>query len=103
MTSRMDVSLKPELERLIADEVKSGRSADPGKFLNKTVYHYVLVRDLGEEYSRQEIEEKIDRGLTRDERGETVDGETAFRELRAFAAERRRQLVMSVGRVCQRK
>jgi antitoxin ParD1/3/4 len=89
----MDVTLKPELERLIADEVKSGRSADPGEFLDKAVYHYLVARDLGEEYSREEIEEKIARGLAQAERGETVDGETAFRELRAFAAERRRQLL----------
>jgi len=91
MISRMDVSLKPELERLIADEVKSGRSTDPAEFLDKAVYHYLVARDLGEEYSREEIEEKIARGLAQAERGETVDGETAFRDLRAFAAERRRQ------------
>jgi hypothetical protein len=52
---------------------------------------YVSSRDLGEEYSPEEIEEKIARGLSQAERGETVDGEAAFRELRAFAAERRRQ------------
>jgi hypothetical protein len=91
MISRMDVSLKPELERLIADEVKSGRSADPAEFLDKAVYHYLVARDLGEEYSREEIEEKIARGLAQAERGETVDGEAAFRDLRAFAAERRRR------------
>jgi hypothetical protein len=43
----MDVRLKPELEELIEDEVKSGRSTDPNKFLSKAVYHYVLARDLG--------------------------------------------------------
>ena len=52
---------------------------------------YVSSRDRGEEYSPEEIEEKIARGLAQAERGETVDGETAFRDLRAFAAERRRQ------------
>jgi hypothetical protein len=52
---------------------------------------YVSSRDLGEEYSSEAIEEKIARGLSQAERGETVDGEAAFRELRAFAAERRRQ------------
>ena len=37
----MNVTLKPELEKLIEDEVKSGRSTDPDEFLNKAVYHYV--------------------------------------------------------------
>jgi antitoxin ParD1/3/4 len=86
----MNVTLKPELEKLIEEEVKSGRSTDPNEFLDKAVYHFVLARDLGEEYSRDEIEEKIARGLAQAERGETIDGEEAFRQLRAYSAERRR-------------
>ena len=58
----MNLTLKPEIEKLIDDEVKSGRSADPSDFLDKAVYHYIVARDLGEEYSREEIEEKINRG-----------------------------------------
>jgi Arc/MetJ-type ribon-helix-helix transcriptional regulator len=38
----MNVTLKPELEKLIEDEVKSGRSSSPDEFLNKAVYHYML-------------------------------------------------------------
>jgi len=49
------------------------------------------MSDYVEQYSPEEIEAKIARGLAQAERGETVDGETAFRDLRAFAAERRRQ------------
>ena len=37
----MDVTLRPELQKLIEDEIKSGRSADPNDFLNRAVYHYV--------------------------------------------------------------
>ena len=74
----MNVTLNHELEKLIEDEVKSGRSTDPEEFLNKAVYHYVVARDLGEEYSREEIEEKIARGLAQVERGETVDGDEFF-------------------------
>ena len=87
----MDVTLKPEIEKLIEDDIKSGRSADPSDFLNKAVHHFVLARDLGQDFSREEIEEKIARGLAQAERGETIDGEEAFRQLRACAAERRRQ------------
>ncbi len=43
----MNVTLKPELEKLIADDVKAGRSTDPNEFLNKAVYHYAIARDLG--------------------------------------------------------
>jgi len=87
----MSVTLKPELEKLIEDEVKAGRSTDPNEFLDKAIYHFVLARDLGEEYSREEIERKIARGLAQAERGEAIEGEEAFRQLRAYGAERRRQ------------
>ncbi len=87
----MNVTLKPELEKLIADEVKSGRSTDSNEFLNKAVYHYVVARDLGEEYAPEEIERMIAEGLDEIERGDTVEGEEAFRQLRAYSAERRRQ------------
>jgi len=87
----MDVTLKPELETLIAAEVKAGRVSDPGEFLNKAVYHYVLARDLGQEYAPEEIDRMICEGLDDIERGDTIDGEEAFRQLRALSAERRRQ------------
>src|SRR4030095_10866409 len=86
----MNVTLKPELEKLVEDEVKSGRSTDPNEFLNKAVYHYVLARDLGEEYAPEEIDRMIAEGLDDIERGNTVDGEEAIRQLRAYTAERRR-------------
>ncbi len=87
----MDVILKPELETLIAAEVKAGRASDPGEFLNKAVYHYVLARELGQEYVPEEIDRMICEGLDDIERGDTIDGEEAFRQLRALSAERRRQ------------
>ena len=87
----MDVTLKPELEKLIEDEVKSGRSSNPNEFLNRAVYHYVVARNLGEEYTPEEIDQMIAEGLDDIERGDTVDGAEAFRQLRAYSAERRRQ------------
>jgi len=87
----MNVILKPELETLIAAEVKAGRSSDPAEFLNKAVYHYVVARDLGQEYTPEEIDRLISEGLDDIDRGDTIDGEEAFRQLRAHSAERRRQ------------
>ena len=87
----MDVILKPELEKLIEDEVKSGRSSDLNEFLNRAVYHYVVARDLGEEYTPEEIDRMIAEGLDDIERDDTVEGQEAFRQLRAYSAERRRQ------------
>jgi hypothetical protein len=59
-----------------------GRSTDPNEFLDKAAYHYVIARELGEEYTREEIDQKIARALAQAERGETVDGEEFFEKLR---------------------
>jgi len=87
----MNVTLNPELEKRIEDEVNSGRSAGPDEFLNRAVYHYLVARDLGEEYTPEEIETIIAEGLDDLNRGDTVDGEDAFRQLRDYSAERRRR------------
>jgi antitoxin ParD1/3/4 len=87
----LKVTLKPEIEKLIAKEVESGRASNPDEFLDKAVYHYLIARDLGEDYTREEVEEKIALGLAQAERGEVIDGEEAFRQLREHSAERRQQ------------
>jgi antitoxin ParD1/3/4 len=87
----LNVSLKPELEKFNEDELKSGRSTDSNEFLNRAVYHYVIARDLGEEYTPEEIDKMIEEGLDDIERGDTIEGEEAFRQLRAFTAEHRQQ------------
>jgi hypothetical protein len=86
----MDVTLRSEVERVIENEVNSGRSANREEFLDRAVVHYLTARDLGEDYTREELEEKITRGLAQAERGETIDGDEAFRQLRAHSAERRK-------------
>jgi antitoxin ParD1/3/4 len=86
----MSITLDPELEKIIEEEVKSGRSAGPRDFLSRAIYHYVVARDLGEEYSPEEIDSMIAAGLEDIERGDTIEGEEAFRQLRAYSSERRR-------------
>jgi hypothetical protein len=87
----MNVTLKPELEKVIDDEVKAGRSADSDDFLNRAVYHYVVARGLGQEYTPEEIDRLIGEGLEDVEQGNTIEGEEAFRQLREYSAQRRQQ------------
>ena len=87
----MDFKINPALQKLIDEDIKAGRSTNPDEFLDKAVYHYVIARDLGEDFSREEVEEKIAQSLAEAERGKTIDCEEAFRQLRAYSAERRRQ------------
>ena len=45
--------------------------------------------EYGQEYTREEVEEKIARGLAQLERGEGVDGEEFFEQLRKRGQELR--------------
>jgi hypothetical protein len=91
MRGFVNFTLKPELEKLIDEEVKAGRSTDPDEFLNRAVYHYVVARDLGQDYTAKEMDRLISEGLEDIELGDTVDGDEAFQQLRAFSAERRQK------------
>jgi Arc/MetJ-type ribon-helix-helix transcriptional regulator len=71
----MSVELDEEIEKLITDEVQNGRSGSAKEFISRAVKHFVMARELGEEYTRAEIDEKITRGIASLERGEGADGE----------------------------
>ncbi len=87
----MNVTVKPEFEKRIRDEVNAGRVSDAEEFVNKAVYHYLVAKELGQDYTPEELDRMIAEGLDDIERGDTVDGEEAFRHLRALSAERRRK------------
>jgi Arc/MetJ-type ribon-helix-helix transcriptional regulator len=78
----MDVKLDPQTEKLIQNEIESGRFPDAAALVGKALEHYLIARELGEEYTRQEIEAKISRGLSQLEDGKGIDGEQFFERLR---------------------
>jgi hypothetical protein len=51
----------------------------------------LIENDLGEDYNREEIEEKIARGLGQLERGEGIDGDEFFEQLRVHGEDLRRK------------
>jgi len=59
------------------------RLTNPNEFLNRAVYHFVVARDLGDEYASEEIDRMIAEGLDDIERNDTVEGKEAFNQLRA--------------------
>ena len=89
----MGVELDQETARLIAEELKAGRCHSAQEFISRAVRHFVISRELGEEYTAEEIDEKIDRGIASLERGEGVDGEQLLDTLEAEldAAEKARK------------
>ncbi len=78
----MDVALDPETEKLVQAELQAGRFQDATALIGTALKHYLIARDFGEEYTREEIETKIARGLSQLERGEGVDGIEFFEKLR---------------------
>ncbi|MBI1747688.1 MAG: type II toxin-antitoxin system ParD family antitoxin [Acidobacteria bacterium] len=77
----MNVSLTPELEKYITDKVESGLYYSASEVIRESLR---LLREQDELKRRQveEIRKKIDRGIEQFERGEGVDGEKFFEQLR---------------------
>lgn len=81
----MDLKLDAEIEKLVKKELDTGRFPDASALVTTALRHYFIAREFGEEYTREEIERKIDRGLTQLDAGEGIDGEEFFEQLRSTA------------------
>ena len=73
----MSVILDQETERVIAAEIEAGRSANADEFIRRAIRHFLIAREFGEEYTIEEIDAKISRGLASLDAGEGTDGEAA--------------------------
>jgi Arc/MetJ-type ribon-helix-helix transcriptional regulator len=78
----MEVKLDAETEKLVQKEIEAGRFPNAAALVDTALQHYFIARAFGEEYTREEIDEKISRGLTQLEAGEGVDGEDFFEQLK---------------------
>jgi len=77
----MNISLTPELERLVDERVKSGRYASASEVIREGL----RLLEEHEELKRQrvaEVRQKIDRGIEQLDRGEGIVGTEARRRLR---------------------
>jgi Arc/MetJ-type ribon-helix-helix transcriptional regulator len=78
----MDVKLDASTEKLIEKELKEGRFPNATALVETALQHYLIAREFGEEYTREEIDEKIARGLQQLDEGKGLDGEQFFERLR---------------------
>ena len=86
----MTIHLKPELEALIKEDVERG----PYQSADEYVAQAVQMLHAQEQWlvdNRADIAAKIEQGYAQAERGELVDGEEAFRQLRQRHDEHRTQ------------
>jgi predicted transcriptional regulator len=87
----VDVALDPETEKLVQAELKAGRFQDATALIGTALKHFLIAREFGEEYTPEEIEAKIARGLSQLERGEGVNGSEFFEKLRLRGEQLRRE------------
>ena len=85
----VNVSLTPELEAFLQRRVKSGRYQTTSEVVREAIR--VLERHEKErEEGLRQLKAKLRRGAAQAERGELLDGDQVFDELRELIAERRR-------------
>jgi antitoxin ParD1/3/4 len=77
----MNVSLSPELEQLIEEKVKTGMYNSASEVIRAGL-RLLQEQDELRQIRLQELKREVQKGLDQIERGEVVDGDEVFRELR---------------------
>lgn len=92
MVSRrtLNVSLTPELEKLITTKIASGRYLSASEVVRDGL-RLLEERDLLRQQALESVREKIDRGLASLDRGEGVSAEEVFAEIEASLERRARR------------
>jgi hypothetical protein len=65
----MEVKLDAETEKPVQKGIETGRFPDPATLGGVAFEHYLIAPEFGEEYTREEIDDKIARGLSQLEAG----------------------------------
>lgn len=84
----MNVSLTPDLEELVQKKVQSGRYTSASEVVREAL-RLLAERDELREVELQALRARVEQGLDEARRGELVDGEEAFREVRSRRPARR--------------
>jgi antitoxin ParD1/3/4 len=85
----VNVSLTPELDAFLQSRVKSGRYQTTSEVVREALR--LLQREEQErDETFQQLKKKLEEGAAQAARGELLDGDDVFAELRAMIEERRR-------------
>lgn len=90
----VNVSITPELDSFLQSRVKSGRYQTTSEVVREALR--LLERQEQErEETLKQLKAKLDRGAGQAERGEVIEGDEVFDELREMIEERRRSRLAS--------
>jgi antitoxin ParD1/3/4 len=86
--SSMNVSLTPELEEFVQSRVASGRYQTASEVVREGL-RLLEEREQSRATALKELRAKIRCGIEQADRGELLDGDTVFEEVRQLSARRR--------------
>ncbi len=84
----LNVSLTPELEQFVQSRVASGRYQTASEVIREGL-RLLEERKQAREAAIEELRAKIRRGIEQADRGELLDGDAVFEEIRQLSARRR--------------
>jgi antitoxin ParD1/3/4 len=84
----VNVSLTPELGAFLQSRVKSGRYQTTSEVVREAL-RLLQHREKEREGSLRQLRAKLQRGAAQADRGELLDGDEVFQELRELIEERR--------------
>ena len=84
----MNVSLTPELEQFVQSRVASGLYQTASEVIREGL-RLLEERERARDAALEELRTKIRRGAEQADRGELLDGEAVFEEIRKLSARRR--------------
>lgn len=85
----VNVSLTPELDEFLQGQVQSGRYQTASEVVREAL-RLLELRERRREQAFRQLKSKLARGVAEAERGELLDGDEIFDELRDMIEERRR-------------
>jgi antitoxin ParD1/3/4 len=84
----LNVSLTPELDRFVHSRVASGRYQTASEVIREGL-RLLEEREQATEAALEELRAKLRRGIEQAERGELLDGDAVFEEIRQLSARHR--------------
>ena len=88
--SSLNVSLTPELEQFVESRVASGRYQTASEVIREGL-RLLEEREQTREAALEELRAQLRRGVEQADRGELLDGDAVFEEIRQLSARRREE------------
>jgi len=85
----VNISLTPELDAFLQSRVKSGRYQTSSEVVREAL-RLLQREEQGRDLAYKQLKARLERGAGQAERGELLDGDRVFEELRELIEERRR-------------